>query len=84
MAVTLDGLPRVGRLADNVAYAMGYNGRGVALSVMLGHVLAGDPSEGAALGPLAGSLDDIPFHALQLPAKQLTISYYRLLDALGR
>lgn len=85
VAVTLDGLPRLGRLEQNVLYAMGYNGRGVALSVLLGQMLADEAeAEIDALGPLAGPLDRIPFHALQLPGKKIVTTYYRLLDALGR
>ena len=84
VAVTLDGLPRVGRLADQVFFAMGYNGRGVALAILLGHMLAelglGQEIE---LGPLTGELVSIPFHAFRVPAKKVVMTYYKLLDTLG-
>src|SRR5690606_24898763 len=40
VAVTLDGLPHLGTLADDVAFAIGYNGRGVVLTGLLGRALA--------------------------------------------
>jgi glycine/D-amino acid oxidase-like deaminating enzyme len=84
VAVTLDGLPRVGQLADQVFYAMGYNGRGVALATLLGHMLADlGAGQGSELGPLTGPFPPIPFHAFRLPAKKAVMSYYKMRDALG-
>jgi gamma-glutamylputrescine oxidase len=84
VAVTLDGLPRVGRLADQVFFAMGYNGRGVALATLLGHMLADlGLGQGNELGPLTGALMPIPFHAFRVPAKKVVMTYYKLQDALG-
>jgi glycine/D-amino acid oxidase-like deaminating enzyme len=63
---------RVGKLKlnDQVLFAMGYNGRGVALARLLGHMLADlSAGQGSKLGPLASSLEPIPFHALRVPAK---------------
>ena len=85
VAVTVDGFPHAGALNERVFYAMGYNGRGVALSAFLGHVLAqyacGEP---VAAGPLTkGRFEPIPFHFLRVPAKQAAITYFKLLDALG-
>jgi glycine/D-amino acid oxidase-like deaminating enzyme len=84
VAVTLDGLPRVGRLADQVLFAMGYNGRGVALATLLGQMLA-DLSAGQEneLGPLTGAFMPIPFHAFRVPAKKVIMTYYKIRDALG-
>jgi len=63
-------------LNDQVFFAMGYNGRGVALATLLGHMLA-DLSAGqeSKLGPLASSLEPIPFHALRVPAKKTVMTY---------
>lgn len=84
VAVTLDGLPRVNRLADNVFYALGYNGRGVALATLLGHKLADlSVGEGMELGPLTSSLNAIPFHSLRVPAKKVVMTYFKMRDALG-
>lgn len=84
VAVTLDSLPHLGRLARNVHYAMGYNGRGVALGCYLGKMLAravcGDAVE---LGPITSSpFNAFPFHRLRVPAKQAAIVWYGLLDRL--
>jgi glycine/D-amino acid oxidase-like deaminating enzyme len=55
---------------------MGYNGRGVALATLLGHVLADlSAGQGSKLGPLASSLEPIPFHALRVPAKKTVMTY---------
>jgi len=84
VAVTLDGLPRVGKLDDQVFFAMGYNGRGVALATLLGHMLADlSAGQGSATGPLTSGLKPIPFHALRVPAKKVVMTYYKLRDALG-
>ncbi|MCP4620286.1 MAG: FAD-binding oxidoreductase [Bradyrhizobium sp.] len=84
VAVTLDGLPRVGQFADNVFYAMGYNGRGVALATLLGHMLADlSVGQGTQLGPLTAPLNSIPFHAFRVPAKKVVMTYYKMRDALG-
>ena len=85
VAVTLDGLPHAGALNDSVFYAMGYNGRGVALSALLGGMLAQYAcGQTPSLGPITQtSFDPIPLHFLRVPAKQVAIGYFKLLDALG-
>ncbi|MBO9352386.1 FAD-dependent oxidoreductase [Bordetella petrii] len=86
VAVTLDGLPHIGMLRRNVHYALGYNGRGVALSALLGRELAqrATSDAGESLGPISeGRFAAIPFHALRLPAKQLAIKYMQAVDYLG-
>lgn len=85
VAVTLDGLPHIGTLSPTVSYALGYNGRGVALSALLGSMLArlvcGEPVDA---GPMSkAGFSSIPLHALRVPAKQVAITYFRLLDAIG-
>jgi len=84
VAVTLDDFPHVGRLSPRVAYAMGYGGRGVALTALLGRMLA-DIAQGrdADVGPMStGAFTPIPFHALRIPAMKTVAGYYRFLDAL--
>ncbi len=85
VAATLDFLPRIGRLGPRVAYAMGYNGRGVALAALLGGRLAGmTMQQNVNLGPISeGAFAPIPFHALRVPAKQVAISWMQLRDRLG-
>lgn len=85
VAATLDFLPHVGQLSPEVSYALGYNGRGVALSALMGSRLArlalGDAVD---LGPMShGAFEPIPFHALWVPAKQVTITYMQIRDAIG-
>jgi glycine/D-amino acid oxidase-like deaminating enzyme len=84
VAVTLDDFPHVGRLSPRTAYAMGYGGRGVVLTGLLGKMLAmlvrNEPLDA---GPMGGdNFQRIPFHALRIPAMKAVAGYYRLLDAL--
>jgi len=86
VAVTLDGLPHLGALQNRVHYALGYNGRGVALSALLGRELARRATSACSgsLGPMSESrFASIPFHALRLPAKQLAIQWMQARDRLG-
>lgn len=84
VAVTLDDFPHVGRVTPRVAYAMGYGGRGVVLTSLLGKMLAqlamGDRIDA---GPMsAASFRRIPLHALRVPAMKVVAGYYGLLDRL--
>jgi gamma-glutamylputrescine oxidase len=84
VAVTMDDFPHIGRLSPRVSYAMGYGGRGVALTSLLGKMLAllalDKPVDA---GPMSnGAFAPIPFHALRIPAMKAVAGYYRLLDAL--
>lgn len=84
VAVTLDDFPHIGRLSTRTAYAMGYGGRGVALTNLLGKLLA-DLALGERIeaGPMtANSFAPIPLHGLRRPAMKAVAGYYRLLDAL--
>ena len=84
VAVTLDDFPHLGRLGPRIAYAMGYGGRGVALTNLLGKLLA-QVVRGATVdaGPMSSNaFRPIPFHALRVPAMKTVAGYYRLLDAL--
>jgi glycine/D-amino acid oxidase-like deaminating enzyme len=84
VAVTLDDFPHVGRVSPHVAYAMGYGGRGVVLTNLLGKMLAqlamGLPIDA---GPMsAAPFGRIPLHALRIPAMKAVAGYYGLLDSL--
>jgi gamma-glutamylputrescine oxidase len=83
VAVTLDDFPHVGRVNPRIAYAMGYGGRGVALTNLLGKLLAH-----LALGDLidAGAMNGsgfrrVPLHSLRIPAMKVVAVYYGALDA---
>lgn len=84
VAVTLDDFPHVGNWASQGHFAMGYGGRGVALTHVLGRALA-DMVMGTTVdaGPMSAPLDTIPFHAWRLPAINIVASYYRLRDLLS-
>jgi len=84
VAVTLDDFPHVGRLGARVAYAMGYGGRGVILTGLLGKLLAKLATGAEAnAGPMGGeNFAPIPFHGLRIPGMKAVAGYYRLLDAL--
>jgi len=83
VAVTLDDLPHIGRVTPRVAYAMGYGGRGVALSNLLGRFLAdlvrGMPIDVGPMGSDGFTL--IPFHGFRVPGMKIVAGWYRLKDA---
>jgi len=84
VAVTLDAFPHVGRVSARVAYAMGYGGRGVILTNLLGKMLARlAMGEAPDAGPMsAAPFTRIPFQALRIPAMKAVAGYYGLLDKL--
>jgi glycine/D-amino acid oxidase-like deaminating enzyme len=84
VAVTLDDFPHVGRLSPRVAYAMGYGGRGVVLTNLLGKALA-ELALGVTpdLGPMsAAGFTRIPLQGIRIPAMKAVAGYYGLLDRL--
>ena len=83
IAVTRDDFPHIGRLSPSVSFAMGYGGRGVALSNLLGKLLARlARGEAVEAGPMSDNrFAPIPFHAFRVPGMQIVASWYRHLDA---
>lgn len=83
VAVTLDDFPHVGRVSPRIAYAMGYGGRGVALTNLLGKLLAhlalGDLIDAGAMN--GSNFRRVPLHALRIPAMKVVAVYYGALDA---
>ena len=82
VAVTLDDFPHIGRLSPQVSFALGYGGRGVALSNMLGKLLAqlirGEPVDA---GPMSDNVfNPVPFHAFRVTGMQIVAAWYRYLD----
>ena len=84
VAVTLDDFPHVGRVSPRIAYAMGYGGRGVVLTNLLGKMLAQVAmGETIDAGPMSASpFTRIPLQALRIPAMKAVAGYYGLLDKL--
>ena len=83
VAVTLDDFPHVGQYGPGAYFALGYGGRGVALSHLLGRLVAelslGEPCNA---GPMGNTLRPIPLHACRLPAMSVVAACYRLRDLL--
>ncbi len=82
VGVSRDGFPHLGRLGRRVVYAMGYSGRGVVLSHLLGRcaarMLCG---EEPVLGPMAGAgLTRWPFHRARVPFMQMAAWLYQYQD----
>ena len=82
-AVTLNRLPDIGRIGDNIYYAQGFSGQGVTLSGQAGKILA------EAIAADTGKFDvfsRIPHKSLpggrmlRLPALRLAMFWYQLCD----
>ncbi|MFK3790582.1 NAD(P)/FAD-dependent oxidoreductase [Pseudomonas piscis] len=84
VALTPSFLPQLHEPAPGLSILLGYNGRGIALSTLLGKHLAGrliGTGQGFPL-PLT-PLRPIPLHGLQRLYLGAGIAWYRMLDALG-
>lgn len=82
LAITDDRLPHFHEPAKGVIAGMGYNGRGVAMSNIMGTVLA-DRVLGAAPESLAfpvSPLKKIPFRQIQMLGKSSAVWWMQLLD----
>jgi gamma-glutamylputrescine oxidase len=86
VAMTLDGLPHVGRLDERTLFAMGYNGTGVAMSTLMGKYLAALlRGEAPDLALLDGSrFAPIPFYPFRGLGVRAVAGWYQFLDAVGR
>lgn len=82
VAMTVDSLPHLHRLAPGVTAALGYNGRGVALASAMGRVLGAatlddaEPEIGFPVSPLR----PMPFHRFHRLGVRTMIAYYRIAD----
>jgi glycine/D-amino acid oxidase-like deaminating enzyme len=85
VAITMDDLPHVHELAPGAWTAVGYCGRGVAIAICLGEMLAalalGGRADDAAF-PVT-PLRRMPFYPLRQPGAAAAIFYYRIKDRLG-
>ncbi|HSV82582.1 MAG TPA: FAD-binding oxidoreductase [Ramlibacter sp.] len=84
-AMTPDFLPHLYEFGPNFVGGIGCNGRGVALTAMLGEVMA-DAAMGRPLADLpvpVASTRGIPFHAFAQAAPSVAIAQARLQDALS-
>jgi glycine/D-amino acid oxidase-like deaminating enzyme len=85
VGITFDSLPHYHTLADDLHVAVGFNGRGVALShrlgAWLGRKLAGRPE---SFEIPAVSISTMPLHKWHEPVLHVGMQLNRLLDAIGR
>lgn len=85
VALTRDFMPHLHAPASGVLAAVGFNGKGVAMTTLMGKILADrilapdTPSPFPTTGIRA-----FPFHAFRQPALHLAMYYHTLMDRLGR
>ncbi len=83
VAVTLDHLPKIAELGPGIWSGSSYNGRGVAMAIAVGRLLAecagGAAPDSLPLPPSAPR--PLPLHGLRAPAIGLAVGWKRLLDA---
>jgi gamma-glutamylputrescine oxidase len=86
VALTLDALPRCGRLDDGVVFAAGYNGAGVAMASLLGakaaRIVRGETPDLALLR--RDRLRPIPLYRLSAAAVRAVTAWHEAMDAIGR
>ncbi|MFJ3155153.1 NAD(P)/FAD-dependent oxidoreductase [Pseudomonas protegens] len=84
VALTPSFLPQLHEPAPGLSILLGYNGRGIALSTLLGrHLAARLTGAGQGFPFPVTPLRPIPLHGLQRLYLGAGIAWYRLLDALG-
>ena len=85
VCVTPDALPHYHQPSPGLHVLLGYNGRGVALSIRAGawlaHKLLGVPDTGEIP---ATRIRPIPGHAFREPIANLVMQWHRTMDVLGR
>jgi gamma-glutamylputrescine oxidase len=85
VAITVERTPDVGRIAPNVYYAQGYSGQGVAMSGVVGRIIAEAIAGQAERLDLFGKLPHTSFPggpALRTPMLAAAMLWYRLRDLL--
>jgi len=83
LAMTASRMPQVGRLGDRVSFAHGYSGEGVAMSGLVGQILAEAVAGQLERFDVFARLPHRPFpggRALQAPALALALLWFRLCD----
>jgi glycine/D-amino acid oxidase-like deaminating enzyme len=85
VALTTDHVPHLNELAPNLFAGLGYNGRGVAMSTMMGKLLAervaGARAEDLSLPTTTPA--PIPFHGWRATGIALAIGWKRLQDRIN-
>ncbi len=86
MGIGLNRIPMVGRLSDNVYFATGYGGHGVAPTHMSAKLVSEAIAGQAERYDILASINHPPFPGgkyLMKPAHTIGMAYYRMRDALG-
>ena len=84
LALTRDFVPHLHVPAPGLLVAVGFNGKGVAMTTLMGKILSDHiraPGEPVPF-PITG-MRAIPFHAFRQPALHLAMYYHTLMDRLG-
>jgi sarcosine oxidase len=85
VALTRDFVPHLHAPAPGLLIAVGFNGKGVALTTLMGKLIADHIR--APEKPLVFPITDIrqiPFHRFRQPALHLAMHYHTVMDRLGR
>ncbi len=86
VAMTLDSLPQIGLIDPRLAFSLGYNGTGIAMSSLLGRyavdLLHGQRPDLALM--MRSKPQPIPFFGLRAPAVRAVAAWYQVLDWFGR
>ena len=84
VALTLDHVPHIHKLADGLYSGLGFNGRGVAMASMFGKVLAGycsgEMSENEFL-PVT-PIRKVPFSSFRSGGIVIALTWKRMMDTL--
>jgi glycine/D-amino acid oxidase-like deaminating enzyme len=85
VAITTDHVPHMNELAPNLYAGLGYNGRGVAMSTMMGKLLAerGSGTRAEDIPFPTTSIERIPFHGWRATGIALAIGWKRLQDRIN-
>ena len=86
VAITANRAPHFGRVADNVYFAQGFSGHGIALTGFAGKLIAEAVAGSAERFDLFSRIPHLPFpggRLLRTPALVLAMAWYRLRDMLG-
>ncbi|MEM7216642.1 MAG: FAD-binding oxidoreductase [Pseudomonadota bacterium] len=84
VALTLDHVPHIHKLADGLYSGLGFNGRGVAMATMFGKVLAGHctgKSEAQEFLPLT-EVPKVPFSRFRGQGIAVALTWKRMMDTL--
>lgn len=85
VGITINRAPHFGRIRDNIFFAQGFSGHGVALAGLTGKLMAEAVSGTAERFDVFSRIPHHPFPggtALRMPALVLAMAYYRIRDLL--